>query len=842
MKQRTVVCYNYKGEGHMSKQCTKPKRKRDESWFKDKNVITYNVAYQADDLYAYDSNCDEINTAKIALMSNLSHYGSDDLAEINLDNKSVNATITAELERYKDQVRFLKEGNNVDKVLDSCAQSVEINNLKQTLLEHLKEKESLKQTNSMNSEEPNLSTRPTLLEVPKELPMVNMVNTSLKKIKHHLASFDVVVKERNTAIAIIERTSHPSGNTKKDKISQTPSSAKKNKLEAYPRNVRTSLQNKKSVVNTKNIASVQESKLNVNSDLQCVTCNSCLFSDNHDSCVLEFINTVNARVKSKSVKTVKEKRNAFPLTRITTTAKVPLRKPIPLESNTPKPVVIQIVLWYLDFGCSKHMTEDRSQLTNFVNKFLGTVKLGNDHVANIMGYDDYQIGNVTISKTPYELLHGKLPDLSFLHVFGALCYPTNDSENLEKLQPKADTGLPSSTIVDQDAPSPSISKTTPKTQPPIIPHDVEEDNHDNEIAHMGNDLFFDALTQSCWIEAMQEELNKFERLKVWELVPRPDKVMVITLKWIYEVKLEELGGNLKNKARLVAFGYHQEEGIDFEEPFAPVETSSTSVKSGRNLGDNRVITMGFDMSKVECYNCHRKGHFARECRPPKDTRRTAVAEPQREHVPVETSTSNALVSQCDGIESYDWSYQAEEELLTLLSWLFHHQALLTMRVQPSRGYNVVPPPITGNFMPPKPDLVFNTAPLVVQSDHLTFNVQVSTAKPAQVMSHTTESMAPIIEDWVFDSEDESVPNDPKSAPSFISLLCKGYDKQYASSTKKYPQKHRVPAAIFTKSKPVSVTRPVSAADPNIMAAKPRHSHSLHTKNNSIIRRAIYNML
>nr|GEY94000.1 retrovirus-related Pol polyprotein from transposon TNT 1-94 [Tanacetum cinerariifolium] len=69
---------------------------------------------------------------------------------------------------------------------------------------------------------------------------------------------------------------------------------------------------------------------------------------------------------------------------------------------------------------------------------------------------------------------------------------------------------------------------------------------------------------------MQEELNEFECLEVWELVPRPDKAMVITLKWIYKVKLDELGGNLKNKARLVARGYRQEEGIDFEESFAPV--------------------------------------------------------------------------------------------------------------------------------------------------------------------------------------------------------------------------------------------------------------------------------
>nr|GEV03619.1 putative reverse transcriptase domain-containing protein [Tanacetum cinerariifolium] len=84
-------------------------------------------------------------------------------------------------------------------------------------------------------------------------------------------------------------------------------------------------------------------------------------------------------------------------------------------------------------------------------------------------------------------------------------------------------------------------------------------------------------------------------------------------------------------------------------------------KTGRNLGVSGPTSMGFDMAKVECYNCHRKGHFARECRSPKDSRRTTVVEPQRRSVPVETSTSNALVSQCDGTGSYDWSYQADEE-------------------------------------------------------------------------------------------------------------------------------------------------------------------------------------
>nr|GEZ72111.1 retrovirus-related Pol polyprotein from transposon TNT 1-94 [Tanacetum cinerariifolium]GEZ76865.1 retrovirus-related Pol polyprotein from transposon TNT 1-94 [Tanacetum cinerariifolium] len=106
------------------------------------------------------------------------------------------------------------------------------------------------------------------------------------------------------------------------------------------------------------------------------------------------------------------------------------------------------------------------------------------------------------------------------------------------------TGLPSSTIVDQDAPSPSKSQTTPKTQSSVIPQDVEENNHDIEVAHIGNDLLFGVLI--------------------------PKVTSAQSSSTIYKVKLDELGGILKNKARLVARGYRQEEGIDFEESFASV--------------------------------------------------------------------------------------------------------------------------------------------------------------------------------------------------------------------------------------------------------------------------------
>ncbi|GJT58954.1 retrovirus-related pol polyprotein from transposon TNT 1-94 [Tanacetum coccineum] len=137
-----------------------------------------------------------------------------------------------------------------------------------------------------------------------------------------------------------------------------------------------------------------------------------MFDARHELCFLEFVSDMNASSKSKSVKKAKKKEEWKPTGKvITATNKVPLREPIPLEVTTQesvvtkvytkRPKVVQIVLWYLDFGCSKHMTGDRSQLTNFVHKFLGNVKFGNDQIAKIMGYGDYQIGNITISRVYY---------------------------------------------------------------------------------------------------------------------------------------------------------------------------------------------------------------------------------------------------------------------------------------------------------------------------------------------------------------------------------------------------------------------------------------------------------
>nr|GFB01108.1 hypothetical protein [Tanacetum cinerariifolium] len=265
-KQRVIVCYNCKGEGHMSKQCTKPKKKRDVEWFKDKvllvqahtngqvlqeeelefladpgtaeslsnqTIITNNDAYQADDLDAYDLDCNELNSAKIALMANLSHYGSNNLAESNTEITSDSNIIS--YSQYMNESQYnTVQNSSLPALQDDLILSV-IKQLKIQVVNCTKINQDNKQVNklltaelkrelalekqtelsaeqafwsqySVQTNEPNLSACTTIVEVPKELPKFSMVNTCLKKLKFHLASFDMVVKERTTATAITEGT------------------------------------------------------------------------------------------------------------------------------------------------------------------------------------------------------------------------------------------------------------------------------------------------------------------------------------------------------------------------------------------------------------------------------------------------------------------------------------------------------------------------------------------------------------------------------------------------------------------------------------------------------------
>nr|GEX27617.1 ribonuclease H-like domain-containing protein [Tanacetum cinerariifolium] len=156
-----------------------------------------------------------------------------------------------------------------------------------------------------------------------------------------------------------------------------------------------------------------------------------------------------------------------------------------------------------------------------------------------------------------------------------------------------------------------------------------------------------------------------------------------------------------------------------------------------------------DADDLEEMDLKWKGHFVRECRSPRDTRRNDASEPQRRNV-------------------------LKRSLPTMLLWPSH---LLTMRsdeslppspiydrYHSSNGYHAVPLPYIGKFMPPKPDLVFNNAPNDVETNHLAFTINLSPTKHDQDLSYTHRPSAPIIKGWVSDFEDESETKTPQNVP------------------------------------------------------------------------------
>nr|GEU43515.1 retrovirus-related Pol polyprotein from transposon TNT 1-94 [Tanacetum cinerariifolium] len=477
--------------------------------------------------------------------------------------------------------------------------------------------------------------------------------------------------------------SQPSSNTKKDKIQQPPSSTQKNKVEADPKTVKSSLKNKKCDVEPKVTANVQHCNLNANYKLICVKCNGCMISNNHVLCVHKVINDVNARAKSKSVKKNSKRKvwkptgnvftnigyiwrptgrtfttveNTYPLISFTTTTKVLSRNLIALETDTPKPVVTLVYsrkprkskttdpVSKSKVGIYHETYVARSPQQNGVverrNRTLieaartmliyakASLFLWAEAVATASYTQNRSIIRIHHRKTPYELLHDKPPDLSFIHVFGALCYPTNDSENLAS-DATASTGSPSSITVDQDAPSPSNSQTTPETQTLVISNDVEEDNNDLDISHMNNGPFVGIeelpKTPTFRDDPLHEYLHEdstsqgsssnikqthtpFKSLGRWTkdhlianvigdpfcsvstrkqlqtdtmwclfdafltlVEPMNFKQAITEPSWI-DAMQEEIHEfeRLQNKARLFAQGFRQEEGIDFKESFATV--------------------------------------------------------------------------------------------------------------------------------------------------------------------------------------------------------------------------------------------------------------------------------
>ncbi|GJZ16336.1 retrovirus-related pol polyprotein from transposon TNT 1-94 [Tanacetum coccineum] len=369
-------------------------------------------------------------------VSNQSVPSFDQLFELN-ELKAQSQEKDTVIKKLKERIKSLSGKMDKDKIKQDFEEIETINiELDHRVTKLIAENEHLKQTYKQLYD----SIKPARIRSKEQCDdLINQVNIKSAEIFDLNASLqekalaittlkDELRKLKGKALVDNNVSNHPSdpelhqpsGNTKKDKIQQTQSRILKNKVEAHPRKVKSSLKNKDCVVAPKGTAHVQHSKLNANYELKCVKCNGCMLSDNHDLCVLDFINNVNARAKSRSVKTNSKRKVWKPTGKVFTNIGYIWR---PTDNKTPKPVitlvysrkprksktsvpvnnykVVQIVLWYLDSGCSKHMTGDRSQLTNFVNKFLGIVKFGNDHVAKIMGYGDYQIGNVTILRVYY---------------------------------------------------------------------------------------------------------------------------------------------------------------------------------------------------------------------------------------------------------------------------------------------------------------------------------------------------------------------------------------------------------------------------------------------------------
>nr|GEU59793.1 copia protein [Tanacetum cinerariifolium] len=360
------VEYARAGEGHMSKQCTKPKRKRDEAWFKDKYVVTNNAAYQADDLDAYDSDCDEINSAKIALMANLSHYGPDNLAE---DNKNVNEFLTAELERYKDQT------------VNECERCVTI----QTELQRDFIKRECYDTNDSFSQQ-SAPTFDQLFEINDLKAQSQEKDTVIMKLKERIKSL--------------------SGNVKEEKIKRELEEIETINIELDHRVTKLVAENEHLKQTYKQLYdSIKSSR--VRSKEQCDD----LIKQVNIKCAKN--SDLNANLQDKVLLITALKGTLSKLK-----GKTVVNEAITLHSIDPELLKIDVAPLALKFRNNrtahndylKHTQEETTTLREIVEnkRFLNplntsldyacTVKFGNDHVAKIMGYGDYKIGNVTISR------------------------------------------------------------------------------------------------------------------------------------------------------------------------------------------------------------------------------------------------------------------------------------------------------------------------------------------------------------------------------------------------------------------------------------------------------------
>nr|GEZ75673.1 retrovirus-related Pol polyprotein from transposon TNT 1-94 [Tanacetum cinerariifolium] len=379
-------------------------------------------------------------------------------------------------------------------------------------------------------------------------------------------------------------------------------------------------------------------------DSESYSASNSMFDARHELCFLKVVSDMN-RPTGRTFTLVG---NVCPLTRITATNKVPLRELIPLEVvaqefvvtkvYTRRPKVVQIVMWYLDSGCSKHMTGDRSQLTNFVYKFLGTVKFSNDQIAKIMRHGDHQIGNITISRVYYVegLRHnlfyvGQFCDSNLKVAFRKHTCFVHNLEGNDLLSASQETNLYTLSMGDMMASSPicllfKASKTKSWLWHQRLLHwNFGAINHlaknglvrgfeeSPKTPHFHDDPLHESLHEDSTsqgsssnvrpIHALFKSLGRWTKDHPMENIVRDPSHSVSTRKqlqtdaiWCYfdaflaSVKTDKFGGVLKNKARLVAHGFRKEKGIDFGESFAPVARIE-AIRIFVEKADNKNITI-----------------------------------------------------------------------------------------------------------------------------------------------------------------------------------------------------------------------------------------------------------
>nr|GEX31121.1 hypothetical protein [Tanacetum cinerariifolium] len=593
------------GEGHMSKQCTKHKRKRDDSWFKDKvllvqaqenaqilheeelafladpgiqegqatqTVITHNAAYQADDLDAYDSDCDELNTAKVALMANLSHYGSDALAE-----------------KAQQLEPKLYDGNFIK---NTCA--IVIPNSEETLVlaeeSHLKM--LLKQQdpmNSMNSLDPTSYNRPTKIEVPKELLKVSMVNTSLKKLQHHLVGFLWLLKKEPLPQLSLRNIFHQMEQVmEQHRLGSKTLEIKMNRVLNKNKRLLEQIITK-DIVNIVLNSSVDNAAVNMHESQ----------SQEKDT----VINKSKERIKYLSGNMDNDK----------------VKKDIE---------EIEMINIELDHRLKFNTHKDAKTLMEAIEKRFG----GNTETKKKL-ISQLEILRVSLIQEDINLMFLR----SITSEWRTHTLIWRNKTYLE--EQSLDDLFNSLKIYEAEVKSSSSASTT--TQNIAF---VSSSNTDTTNEPVSAAVSVSTVSVKIHVFALPniDSLSNAVIYSFFVIQSSSPQLDNDDLKQIDANDLEEM--DLKWKMAMLT-----------------VRARRFLQRTGRNLGANGPTSIGFDMSKVECYNCHRKGHFAMECRSPKYTRRNGAAEPQRRNVPVETSKSNDLVSQCDGVGNYDWSFQADEE-------------------------------------------------------------------------------------------------------------------------------------------------------------------------------------